>query len=158
MRGGRTTITDKSKRHRKFRACGPSPPPALKFHAVPSETAHGDFAMLLHSKKILLNFLCTNLYSLNTDTFAGLIRKTGRQCNTVVRGRLEITPVSAVDDLYSLYSIGPCAINRGICDGIANVQVLDAAGPIFRSAIMGGDSNVSKSSCGPRSSRRRSLS
>ena len=34
----------------KFRACGPSPAHALKFHAVPSETAHGTFAMLLHSK------------------------------------------------------------------------------------------------------------
>ena len=35
----------------KFRACGPSPAHALKFHAVPSETAHGIFAMLLHGKK-----------------------------------------------------------------------------------------------------------
>ena len=35
----------------KFRACGPFPAHALKFHAVPSETAHGTFAVLLHSKK-----------------------------------------------------------------------------------------------------------
>src|SRR5699024_8564885 len=46
---GRTTITGKSERHIKFRPCGPSPAHALKFHAVPSEMAHGTFAMLLHS-------------------------------------------------------------------------------------------------------------
>ena len=46
---GRTTIPSKSERHMKFRACRPSPAHALKFHAVPSETAHGTFAILLHS-------------------------------------------------------------------------------------------------------------
>ena len=52
MRRGRTTIIGKSKRRMKFRACGPFPAHALRSHAVPSETAHGAFAMLLHSKKL----------------------------------------------------------------------------------------------------------
>ena len=50
MRRGRTTITGKSKRRMKFRACGPFPAHALRSYAVPSEMAHGAFAMLLHSK------------------------------------------------------------------------------------------------------------
>ena len=50
MRRGRTTITGKSKRRMKFRACGPFPAHALRgpfpahalrSYAVPSETAHG---------------------------------------------------------------------------------------------------------------------
>ena len=43
---------NKQKKERmKFRACGPSPAHALKSHAVPPKAAHGNFAMLLHSKK-----------------------------------------------------------------------------------------------------------
>ena len=36
----------------KFRACGPSPADALNSRAVPPKAAHGNFAMLLPSKKV----------------------------------------------------------------------------------------------------------
>ena len=46
---------NKQKKERlKFRACGPSPAHALKSHAVSPKAAHGNFAMLLHSKKQVL--------------------------------------------------------------------------------------------------------
>ena len=65
-----------------------------------------------------------------------MVGQAGGKGDAVVGGGLEVAPIGVGDDLYRLNRIGPGAIDGGIGDGIAPLQVFDGADGVLGSAIV----------------------
>ena len=87
-------------------------------------------------------------YGLNAHSLGGLVGKTGRDGDAVVSGRLQIAPVGIRDRLYQNDRIGSCSVNRRIGNGIADLQISDAANIVFRATVMPADADVAVPSGG----------
>ena len=101
---------------------------AQKYHVTPISSAH--------------------FHGLNAHSFAWSVSKTGGDGDAVISGRLQITPVGIRDRLYQNDSISPCSVDRRICDGIADLQIFDAANIVFRAPVMTADTDVAVPSGG----------
>ena len=87
-------------------------------------------------------------HGLNAHSLGGLVGKTGRDGDAVISGRLQITPVGIRDRLYQNDRIGSCSVNRRIGNGIADLQISDAANIVFCATVMPADADVAVPSGG----------
>ena len=71
-----------------------------------------------------------------------MVSQAGDEGNAVVRGGLEITPVSVGDNLYRLNRIGTGPIDGGVGDSIASLQVLDGADSVLGPPVMAARSDI----------------
>ena len=88
------------------------------------------------------------LYCLNAHPFARSVSRAGGDGDAVISGRLQITPVGIRDRLYQNDRIGSCSVDRRIGNGIADLQISDAANIVFRAAVMPADADVAVPSGG----------
>ena len=65
-----------------------------------------------------------------------MISQAGGEGDPVVRGGLEVAPVRVGDDLHHRDCVGPGAVDGGVGDGIALLQVLDRTNGVLGSTIV----------------------
>ena len=65
----------------------------------------------------------------------GVVCQTGGDGDTVVGGGLEIAPIGVGNDLHCLHRIAPGAIDGGVGDDVALLQILDGADDISQAEV-----------------------
>ena len=82
-------------------------------------------------------------YCLDHDPAFGMVCQTGGEGDAVVGGGLEVAPVGVGDDLNLCDRIGPGAVDGGVGDGVALLQILDGADDIFAAPVVAAEAGVS---------------
>ena len=79
---------------------------------------------------------------LDTNSFAGLIGKAGSQCDPVIGSCLQIGPVCIGDGADKRNVVCSGAVDCGIGDGIANLQVLNVTDHLLGTSVMAADAHI----------------
>ena len=82
------------------------------------------------------------LHCLNANSFFRLIGKTGGKRDTVVCCCLQVTPIGIGDGFYQDDLIRAGSVDRGIGDGIADFQILDAADSVLGTSVMAAHADI----------------
>ena len=85
----------------------------------------------------------TFLHSLHTNSFCGLVFQAGGNGDAVVGGALKIAPICVGDGLHHGDLIGSGAVDGGIGDDIARLEIFDGTDIVPGPSIVATHSDVS---------------